>query len=60
MAKPLKWDGDMPLCAPCSRLYLDPLFVDAIYSVSIDKPHNPWTVMKQSIEAYHQQGHKSE
>lgn len=59
MAKPLKWEDGIPMCVPCSQLYLNPAFVEAVYSSSIDRPHTPERIMKAAIHTFHEQGHKS-
>lgn len=62
MAKKLVWSstkyGPFPVCVPCSQLMHDPLFVEAVYSVSIDKTGSPDKLMRAAINAYHEQGHK--
>jgi hypothetical protein len=62
VAKKLKWVateyGRMPECQPCTSLILDPLFEEAVYSVSIDKTGSPMKLREAAIEAYHEQGHK--
>lgn len=61
----MKWvkdpDGNppTPACVDCCQLMLNPLFVDAVYSVSIDKFGSPTRLMRAAIETYHEQGHKS-
>lgn len=48
----------MPDCVRCTRLLTDPLFVEAVYSVSIDKTGSPDQLKMAAINAYHEQGHK--
>jgi hypothetical protein len=63
VSKKLKWVtteyGSMPACGECVSLRLNPLFEEAVYSVSIDRTGSPEKLMQAALGAYHEQGHKS-
>lgn len=60
--KPLEWydtgDGWVPDCDPCLGRLCSPMFMEAVYSVSIEHPGDPAGLAKRTIDAYHANGHR--
>lgn len=64
--KPLEWhdasadvgvDGKIPGCGKCCELLFSPLFVEAVYSVAIERAGSPADLARRTIEGYHGRRH---
>jgi hypothetical protein len=63
--KPLEWyddgrGGRYPGCTDCFERLVAPMFVEAVYSVSIEHPGDPADLAKRVIDRYHANGHRDD
>lgn len=59
--KPLEWydttAGPMPLCPQCADLFCSPMFVEAVFSVLIERPGSPADLARRAVDDYHANRH---
>lgn len=59
--KPLAWYetelGPTPDCGTCLDRLMEPGFVEAVYSVSIEHPDDPVDLAKRAINRFHASRH---
>lgn len=49
--------GSVPDCPDCQKLLFSPMFVEAVYSVSIETPGDPVDLARSTVTAYHDNDH---
>jgi hypothetical protein len=62
--KPLQWysatdgsDREFPGCMTCAELLFSPMFMEAVYSVSIETPGSPDELARRTINVFHARRH---
>lgn len=61
--KPLEWydstagDGQIPGCMKCADLWFNPLFREAVFSVSIEHPGSPGELARRTVNQFHERRH---
>ncbi len=65
--KPLEWfhasdgsDGMIPQCSTCAERYLDPMFMEAVYSVAIERGGGGPDLAKRVIDQFHANRHRED
>jgi hypothetical protein len=50
--------GPMPDCPSCFDLLMSPMFIESVYSVSIEHPGDPVDLAKRAVGSYHDNRHR--
>ncbi len=65
--QPLQWfnvtdgsDGLIPGCDTCAERYLDPMFMEAVCSVALERGSEPAGLARRVIDQFHANRHRED